>query len=123
MEFLFNIRGQHIANFVNGQLHAPTGENIGHYMANQDIFIDMSGRYLGEIVQQNRLMYNRSSPHRSVNYGSYGNVGNYGNPGNYGNIGVIGGFEDIAAPWLRSVKNHSNCPIIQFGPIASPSGA
>jgi hypothetical protein len=43
-------------------------------------------------------MYNRSSGHRSVNYGSYGNygnVGNYGNPGNYGSIGVIGGFDDI----------------------------
>jgi hypothetical protein len=104
MEYLFNSRGQHIANFVNGQLHAPTGENIGHYLESQRIFIDMAGRYLGEIVNENRLMYNRSSSYSSVNYGNYGNygnVGNYGNPGNYGSIGTIGGYEDIATPWLR----------------------
>jgi len=104
MKFLFDSRGQHIANYVNGQLHAPTGENIGHYMEGQGIFIDMSGRYLGEIVHDNRLMYNRVSPHRSVNYGNYGNygnVGNYGNPGNYGSIGIIGSYEDIATPWIR----------------------
>ena len=103
MEFLFNSKGQHIANFVNGQLHAPTGQNIGHFLEAQGIFIDMSGRYLGEIVQKNRLMYNRSSPYKNVNYGNYGNygnVGNYGNPGNYGNIGTIGGYEDVATPWL-----------------------
>ena len=72
-------------------------------MEGQGIFIDMSGRYLGEIVQNNRLMYYRSSPHRSVsygNYGNYGNVGNYGNPGNHGSIGSIGGYEDVEIPWL-----------------------
>ena len=65
IEFLFNSRGQLIANFVNGQLHAPTGQNIGHYLEAQGIFIDMSGRYLGEIVQKNRLMYKRFSPHKN----------------------------------------------------------
>jgi len=104
MEYLCDSKGKHIANFVNGQLHAPTGKNIGHYLEDQGIFIDMSGRYLGEIVQTNRLMYNRSSSHKSVsygNYGNYGNVGNYGNPGNYGSIGSIGGYEDIKTPWLE----------------------
>lgn len=98
MQYLFNSRGQHLANLVNGQLHAPTGQNIGHYMKSQGIFIDMLGRYLGEIVFENRLLSRRNSPHRSVNYGNYGNygnVGNYGNPGNYGSIGTPGGFEDI----------------------------
>ena len=104
MEFLFNKGGQHIANFANGQLHAPSGGNIGHYLESQRIFIDMSGRYLGEIIQDNRLMFNRSSPHKCMNYGSYGNygnIGNYGNPGNYGNIGTVGRYEDIPTPWLQ----------------------
>jgi hypothetical protein len=103
VQYLFNSRGQHIANFVSGQLHAPTGQNIGHYLESQSIFIDMQGRYLGEIVCENRLMYRRNSPHRSVNYGSYGNygnVGNYGNPGNYGSIGTPGGFEDVPSERL-----------------------
>lgn len=103
MEYLFNSKGKHIANFVNGQLHSPRGQNIGHYLQSEKIFIDMSGKYLGEIIQENRLMYNRSSPYKNVNfgnYGNYGNVGNYGNPGNYGNIGIIGGYKDIETPWL-----------------------
>ncbi|MCR8848349.1 hypothetical protein NQ095_08040 [Rossellomorea sp. SC111] len=95
---LFDSRGQHIANFRNGQLHAPTGENIGHYREREEIFIDMNGRYLGEIIKENRLMYNNNSGHRHTNfgvYGNYGNIGNYGNPGNYGSIGFISGYSDV----------------------------
>lgn len=91
-------RGKHIANFVAGQLHAVTGSNVGHYLEDYGIFIDMNGRYLGEIVFENRLLYNRSSPYRSSNfgvYGNYGNVGNYGNYGNAGSIGLPGGFSDV----------------------------
>lgn len=95
---LYDSHGHHIANFVNGQLYATGGRNIGHYLENQQIFIDMSGRYLGEIVHGNRLMYKRNSSYGSTNYGSYGNygnIGNYGNPGSIGSIGSIGGYEDI----------------------------
>jgi len=103
MEYLFDSSGQHIANLVNNQLHAPTGKNIGHFMENYGIFIDMNGRYLGEIVQNNRLMYNHFSPHLNSNYGSYGDygdVGDYGNPGNPGSIGSIEGYKNIDAIWL-----------------------
>jgi len=98
LQYLFDSQGQHIANFVNGQLHAPTGQNIGHFLEAQSIFIDMHGGYLGEIVHENRLLRRRNSSHQSVNYGNYGNygnVGNCGNPGNYGSIGLPGGFEDV----------------------------
>jgi|SRR6266567_7905623 len=104
MEYLFNSRGRHIANLVGKQLHAPTGQNIGHYLEGQDIFIDMTGRYLGEIVNRNRLMFNRQCPYQSTNfgnYGNYGNAGNYGNPGNHGNIGTVSGFEDISEDSLK----------------------
>lgn len=73
-------------------------------MESYKIFIDMNGRYLGEIVSGNRLMANRGSPYKSMNfgsYGNYGNAGNYGNPGNCGSIGTIGGYEDIAPDRLR----------------------
>jgi len=104
MQYLFDSQGRHIANLVNNQLHAPTGENIGHFLAEYGIFIDMSGRYLGQIVHNDRLMNNQMSPHRSVNfgaYGNYGNAGNYGNPGNHGNIGIVSGYSDIVPTWLR----------------------
>lgn len=95
---LYNSRGRHIANIVSGRLHATGGRNIGHPMQDGAFFIDMRGRYLGEIVGGNRLMSKRSSPHRNINYGSrgnYGNVGNYGNPGNIGSSGTIAGYDDV----------------------------
>lgn len=98
MEFLFNSKGKHIANFVNGQLHSPRGNNIGHYLKRENMFIDMRGKYLGEIIKGNRLMYSNHSPYRSTNfgnYGNYGNAGNYGNPGNYGSIGLVSGYSDV----------------------------
>lgn len=103
MDFLFDSRGKHIANRVGDQLHAPRGLNIGHWMENDAIFIDMNGRYLGEIVHGDRLMYAKQSPYRSThygNYGNYGNAGNYGNPGNAGSVGSVSGFVDIETPWL-----------------------
>jgi hypothetical protein len=104
MTFLFDSHGQHVANLVGKQLHAPSGANIGHYREDQQIFIDMQGQYLGEIVLTNRLMYNPSSPYRSTNYGNYGdygNAGDYGNPGNHGSVGMIPGFDDLTAEWLK----------------------
>ncbi len=104
MKFLFNSKGQHIANEVNGQLHAPTGQNIGHYMPTLGFYIDMRGYYLGEIVFENRLLYRLNNGYQNVsygNYGNYGNVGNYGNPGNYGSIGQVAGFNDIDKSKLK----------------------
>lgn len=98
MRFLHDSSGAHIANEIDGQLHSPTGENIGHYMPDENIFIDMDGAYLGEIVQDNRLMHNPASPYKGNNYGAlgnWGNVGNYGDPGNIGSTWVDG-FVDIS---------------------------
>lgn len=98
MNYLFDSKGKHIANFVNGQLYSPKGKNIGHYLESCNIFIDMSGYYLGEIVLGNRLMYNSNSSYSNTCfgcYGNYGNIGNYGNPGNYGCIGTLAGYKDV----------------------------
>lgn len=81
---LYNSQGRHIANFVSGYLYAASGEHIGRYLEGEGIFVDLHGRYLGEIVAQNRLMYKPSSPYRTTNFGSVGylgSIGNYGNPG------------------------------------------
>ena len=98
MEYLFDSKGKHIANVVNGHLYTPSGQNIGHFLSNEKIFIDMHGKYMGEIVHNNRLLYNMTSPYRGMNYGLYGNfgnIGNYGNPGSYGSIGILGGYRDV----------------------------
>lgn len=98
MQYLFDSWGNHIANFVGDQLHAPSGKNIGHFLKDEGFFIDMQGRYLGEIVEENRLM--RRDGYPSMNwgaYGNYGNVGNFGNPGNFGNIGMVPGYSNLPA--------------------------
>lgn len=98
MERLFNSRGKHIANFSNGQLYSPRGQNIGHLLDERGIFIDMHGYYLGEIVADDRLMRRRNSPYKNMNFGNrgnHGNIGNHGNPGNRGAIGRIAGYEDV----------------------------
>jgi hypothetical protein len=103
MEFLFDSRGRHIANRVGAQLHAPRGQNIGHWLEREGIFINMRGGYLGEIIHIDRLMYCTTSPYRSVNfgiYGNYGNAGNYGIPGHGGSIGSVPGFVDVKTPWI-----------------------
>lgn len=104
MKYLFDSKGNHIANEVNGQLHATTGQNIGHFLPNYNFFIDMDGYYLGEIILENRLMYQTNNDFKNTcfgNYGNYGNVGNYGNPGNYGSVGIIGGYKDVDKDKLK----------------------
>ena len=104
MKYLFDSTGNHIANEVNGQLHAVNGRNIGHFLVQQRIFIDMAGRYLGEVVAGNRLMSNAASAFQRARFGplgNFGNAGSYGNPGNAGDVGTCGGFKDIPADRLR----------------------
>jgi hypothetical protein len=104
MRRFFNMRGEHIANESGGRLYAPSGSNIGRFIDGANIYVDISGRYLGEVLHDNRLVSNRTSGYRSTNYsnaGSTGSIGSAGNPGNIGSIGSIGGFEDIDPARLR----------------------
>ena len=105
MQYLFNSKGKHIANFVDGRLHAPDGPNIGHYLKKEGIFVDMAGRYLGEIIRNDRLMVNVSSPHKSTtfsDFGTHSSAGSYGNPGNHSSIGRVSGYEDVSEAQLRA---------------------
>lgn len=100
MNFLFDSQGRHLANAVDGQLHAPTGENIGHFVEADGIYVDMLGQYLGEVVLENRLLSKKTSPLRFTNYGElgdFGNAGNFGDPGEAGTIGIPSEYEDVAA--------------------------
>lgn len=94
---LHDSHGRHIANFVSGQLHDVQGRNIGHYLENEGIFINMQGYYFYQIVDKRRLLYNNNSAYKSICYGVYGNYGNIGSYGNYGNIGTCfyAGYSDV----------------------------
>jgi hypothetical protein len=98
IEYLFDSKGRHIANFINDQLYAPTGENIGHYLEKEKIFIDFNGRYVGEIVLDNRLMYNRASPYKAkqfARYGDSGDVCSYGKAKVLRKACVVYGYDDV----------------------------
>ena len=43
---LHDSHGRHIANFVSGQLHDVQGRNIGHYLENEGIIIQLINRYV-----------------------------------------------------------------------------
>lgn len=104
MKFLFDYKWNHIANVVNGELHGTTGKNIGHLMRYYNFFIDMKGKYLGEIIYKNRIIFNKNIACQSINFGVYGNlgnVGNYCNPVNYGSIETISGYSDIEFEKLK----------------------
>ncbi|GJG88788.1 hypothetical protein tb265_40570 [Gemmatimonadetes bacterium T265] len=104
MKRLFNSRGQHIANESGGRLYAPAGGNVGRQIDGAGIFVDLNGRYLGEVVYGDRLLSDQSSGYRATNFGNAGttgSIGNAGDPGSHGAIGVPGGYEDIAPDRLR----------------------
>jgi hypothetical protein len=98
MQFLFNSKGDHITNFVDDRLHAPSGKYIGHYLPAERIFIDTYGNYLGEIIRGDRLMYNKSSPYKFKifsDHGTHSSAGSYGNPGTKSSIGSVSGYADV----------------------------
>ena len=89
---------------IDRRLYSPAGDNIGHYLPELDIFIDQSGRYLGEIVSDDRLMFGVASPHKAVGFvvcGTYGSIGTCGRPVRRPDIGRVAGFADIPADRLK----------------------
>ena len=104
MKFLMDSRGEYIASVIDRRLYSPAGDNIGHYLPELHIFIDQSGRYLGEIVSDDRLMFGVASPHKAVGFavgGTYGSIGTCGRPVRRPDIGHVAGFADIPADRLK----------------------
>lgn len=52
---LFNSKGEHIAVETGGHLYAPSGKYVGYWSADMEAYISKEGRYLGQIVEDNRL--------------------------------------------------------------------
>ena len=87
IEYLFNSHGKHIANSQRGALYSTAGHNIGHYLKKEQVYIDLNGSYLGELFEDNRLVFNELSQYCKLAFGSHGNIGSIGSQGNPGGIG------------------------------------
>ncbi|OTG87600.1 hypothetical protein B9T31_03625 [Acinetobacter sp. ANC 4558] len=65
---LYNSYGKHVANFFNQQLYSPTGESIGYFEPALNIFIDLKGRYLGEIIEHDYIFQKLDSPYLNIHF-------------------------------------------------------
>ena len=73
--YLFDSRGKLIVIDYNWQLYCPKGQHIGRYVPQNEFYIDCYGCYLGEIVLQDRLLFNTKNPYQSLNFGRCGDFG------------------------------------------------
>lgn len=105
MERIFNGAGQHIANWKDGGLFTPSGRHVGRYVEEHAVFVDIYGKYIGEIVTNlssqvkgQRLMRNEHSECLQWSFGgqgSIGSIGNLGSPGTVGSVGTLPGFSEV----------------------------
>ena len=103
IRYLYDSRGRYIASEMSGRLYGRNGRNIGHWIEREKIFVNLQGRYLGEIVGENRLLMNKYSPHKFTYFGHFGrfeSLGRYEDTGRIGIIGVPSGFADLDATQL-----------------------
>lgn len=103
---LFDSHGHHIAVVIERHLYNRAGRHIGQYLPQYGVFIDHQGRYLGEVVHSDRLLYNLLSPCRTTNFGvqhrSRSRVCPVGETGPREAIGNITGYTDIIPALLGS---------------------
>ena len=62
MIHLYDSEGQHIATLDSSQLYGVSGRHVGAYIDDAGVFVDLRGRYLGEIYQNDRLLNHHTSP-------------------------------------------------------------
>ena len=78
VRYLFDSHGNYIAFLVEDRLYSATTDlHIGRYYPDVNAFSDLVGVYLGEIVDGNRLVYNKFSPSLLTNFGSLVHQGSY----------------------------------------------
>lgn len=98
MKRLYDSQGKHIADLIENRLYNAWGANVGHYAPGEGVCVDLQGRYLGEILFDNRLAYGRHSPKRFLNLGrqgDYGNGGFHGFGGGTSYLGLPVAYDDI----------------------------
>jgi hypothetical protein len=112
MDYLYDSCGRHIATVANRQLYNRGGTNIGQHLPQYGVFIDRQGRYLGEIVHRDRLLYNLLSPYCTTSFGNQqghrGRLGMTADPGGREPIGRIRGYMDIS---ISGLKGTTSCEL------------
>jgi hypothetical protein len=71
MKYLFDSNGGHIANELDKQLYTDKGKHVGLFLIDYNIFVDLQGKYLAEIVYENHLLHNLDSLCKTFNFGNH----------------------------------------------------
>jgi hypothetical protein len=96
--FLFNSKGINVAVAYKGGLFTPEGKVVGRYLEDFDVFVDLRGWYLGQIVDGNRLTKDLTWRHQDLCFGNRGNEGDcvgWGRCHDVGRTFFERGFEDV----------------------------
>lgn len=106
MHCLFDSHGHYTAVVIERHLYNRAGRHIGQYLLQYGAFIDHQGRYLGEVVHSDRLLYNLLSPCRTTNFEvqhrSRRRIRPVGEAAPGEAIGDITGYTDISPALLGS---------------------
>lgn len=100
MKPLYNLNGDHIACDYNSNLYSLSGSLKGYFNEHFNIYIDLQGKYLGEIFNNNRLVY-RKKHNFDYSFNYFPEVDFQINScQNLGNIGSIGEINEFKNPIL-----------------------
>ncbi len=103
MKHLFDSKGRHIANLDGTDLYAPGGRHVGRQVQ-EGVFADLEGKYLGEVVSDDRLVYDPASPHLGTNFGAVAErrfFGTIAPPREYAGILMQNGRVDLDPDWFE----------------------
>ncbi|MBY0549928.1 MAG: hypothetical protein K2W95_21825 [Candidatus Obscuribacterales bacterium] len=94
---LFNSKGEHIAMETGGHLYAPSGKYLGYWSADMEAYISKEGRYLGQIVEDNRLGADPTWRFRHLSFtkGYEGDRAGWNRVADVNRVFLPYGFEDV----------------------------
>ena len=94
---LFDSHGSHIVTEVNGHLYTPEGKYVGYWSADMEAYISKEGRYLGELVEENRLGADPSwrFKHLSFNRGYEGDRSGWSRAADVYKVNLPYGYKDV----------------------------
>ena len=98
MLHLYNSQGLHVATEANGYLYSKTGKLIGRYLERLGVYLDLHGRYLGEILCLNRLAFNHDSRYLNASFDPctyHGAIGPHEKPKDFSPLPLPPGFTDV----------------------------
>lgn len=95
---LFNSFGYHVATVYEGNIYTPEGKNLGRFEEELGVFLSLNGRYMGQIVEENRLALDTNWQFRHISFGLLGDSGSRAGWGRQADIGrcvLPKDFEDV----------------------------